>query len=224
MRKFLEKVPLLPLSALLFYLSVLSLWKLGILPSPENILILLENLYEKYGLIGLSIATFLEGIVYLGLYFPGSFIILLSVILSDGSIISFLVISLVVSVTLTLTSIINYVSGRYVAYKENREKMPLSKKASSKGLFWSMIHPNLLAFYFFNAGIKKQNPRKILFVPFLMMIYGFVYCLIVYLAKDWFRTAIENPLIMITLVVTWIIISFAINARHKRTSLNNSLN
>ena len=148
MRKFLEKVPLLPLSALLFYLSVLSLWKLGILPSPENILILLENLYEKYGLIGLSIATFLEGIVYLGLYFPGSFIILLSVILSDGSIISFLVISLVVSVTLTLTSIINYVSGRYVAYKENREKMPLSKKASSKGLFWSMIHPNLLAFYF----------------------------------------------------------------------------
>ena len=224
MRKFLEKIPLLPLSALLFYLLVLSLWKLGILPAPENILILLENLYGKYGLIGLSIATFLEGIVYLGLYFPGSFIILLSVILSDGSIISFLTISLVVSVTLTLTSIINYISGRYITYKENKEKVLLSKKAPSKGLFWSMIHPNLLAFYFFNEGIKKQNPRKILFVPFLMMIYGLVYCWIVYLAKDWFRTAIENPLVMVTLIVTWIIISFIINYRHKRADLNNSFN
>lgn len=215
MRKFLYKIPLLPLSALLFYLSVLMLWKIGILPPPVDIVIILENLYTRYGLIGLSIATFLEGIVYLGLYFPGSFIILLSVILSDGSISSFLIISLVVAVTLTLTSIINYVLGRYIIYKERKSKIVLNKKVSSKGLLAAMIHPNLLAFYFFHSGIKQQNPRKILLVPFLMIIYGFVYCLIIYSAKNWFRAAIENPAIMITLIALWIIISFVINFLHK---------
>lgn len=223
MKKFLEKIPFLPLSALVFYLTVLFLWKIGIIPPPEGILVLLESLYEHYGLIGLFISAFLEGVVYLGLYFPGSFIIALSVILSDGTIISFFMISLVVTVALTLTSVINYMLGRYVVYKEKKEKINSKRKISSKGFWLSMIHPNLLAFYFFHSGIKQQSPRKILLVP-AFIIYGFMYAGIIYSTKEWFKKAIESPGLMITLITIWIIVSFVINSQHKRADLNNSLN
>ena len=221
MKKFLAKIPLLPLSALIFYLTILLLWKIGIILSPEGIVTLLENLYENYGLMGLFISAFLEGIVYLGLYFPGSFIIALSVILSDGKISSFFVISLVVTLALILTSIINYILGRYIVSKNKKEEGVSKKKLSPKGLWWSMLHPNLLAFYFFHAGIKKQNPAKILFVP-LFIVYGFFYAILFYSIREWFRKAIESPSLMITLIMVWIIISFITSYRPKRTDLNNS--
>lgn len=221
MTKIWTKIPLLPVSALVFYLSILALWKLGIIPSPDNVLILLENLYTQYGLIGLFISAFLEGIVYLGLYFPGSFIIALSVILSDGTLKSFLTISIVVAAALTLTSVINYVAGRHIVYKKHHEKRA-DKEVASKGLILSMIHPNLLAFYFFNAGIKEQNPRKILFVPLVMIPYGFVFAWAIYLTKEPFRAAMENPWIVVILIFIWIAASFIIHSHRRRTDLNNS--
>lgn len=92
-RDLFKKIPKLPLSALIFYIGVLFLWKFGFIPGPSNILIFLERLYTQYGLFGLFIASFLEGIVYFGLYFPGSFIVALAVILSDGSFASLLLIT-----------------------------------------------------------------------------------------------------------------------------------
>jgi len=62
------KIPWLPLSALIFYLTAVVLWTINLIPPPTEIFIFLENLYNDYGLIGLFIASFLEGIVYLGLY------------------------------------------------------------------------------------------------------------------------------------------------------------
>lgn len=222
MKKFLSKIPLLPLSALVFYLSVLFLWKIGIIPSEGNILVFLQNLYEHYGFIGLFISAFLEGIVYLGLYFPGSFIIALAVILSDGTTKSFFIISLIVAAALTLTAIINYTTGRYIVYKKKRENIKLDQIAS-KGLLLSMLHPNLLAFYFFNAGIKQQNPRKILFVPIVMVPYGFLFAWTIYLTKEPFQKAMENPWTVIILIMIWIIASFWIHYHHKRSTLNNSV-
>ncbi|MBC8434878.1 hypothetical protein H8D91_00040, partial [archaeon] len=87
-KEFWTELPKLPFSALIFYLVVVLFWNLGLIPSPVEIVSFLEGLYETYGLVGLFIASFLEGIVYLGLYFPGSFIIALAIFLSDGSFIS----------------------------------------------------------------------------------------------------------------------------------------
>ncbi len=200
------KIPWLPISALIFYLSAVILWTLEIIPPPTQILSFLENLYSYYGLIGLSIATFLEGIVYLGLYFPGSFIILLSVILSDGTFISFFKISLVVALTLTITSTINYWLGRHVRFKELEEELPSSK--NKKSLFLSSIHPNLLAFYFFNLGLEKKSFLRILYVPFIMLIIGLFYSYLIYSLRFILREQIEKPYLMIILIVIWFIVVF----------------
>lgn len=213
-KKFFKEIPRLPLSALIFYIFLLVLWTVNIIPEPKGILEFLESLYNSYGFIGLFIASFLEGIVYLGLYFPGSFIIALSVLLSDGKFISLLTISLIVALALTLTSIINYILGKYVFYKEFRHKTE-HKKVASKGLFFSILHPNLLAFYYFNSGIEKQSPLRIALVPILMIPYGLLFAYFLYLLKGAFRKAIEIPYVMLVLILIWIILAFIFEHRRQ---------
>jgi len=182
-----------------------------------NKLFLLENLYSKYGLIGLSIATFLEGIVYLGLYFPGSFIILLSVILSEGTFISLFKISLVVALTLTMTSLINYWLGRHLRFKHLEEDLLVNPKKTSRGLWLSSIHPNLLAFYFFDSGIRKQSSLKIIYVPFIMILIGLFYSYLIYPLRLVLREQIEKSYIMITLIFIWFAVAFIFeNKRRKK--------
>jgi len=216
-KEIFKKIPKLPLSALIFYVSILILWKLGFIPSPNNSLTFLENLYNSYGLLGLFIASFLEGIVYLGLYFPGSFIIALAVILSNGSFVSLLLISLVVAFALTITAVINYYLGKkIISNKLNKDLFFQEKKVLSKGLFISMLHPNALAFYFFNSGIKKKNFMKILFVPVIMIPYGLAIGYFLYFIKEPLKGAIESPYVMITALFIWILLAFIIGHRNKK--------
>lgn len=209
------KIPILPLSALIFYFVALILLNLGIIPDPPAILAFLERLYESYGLFGLFIASFLEGIVYFGLYFAGSFIVALAIMLSDGSFQSFLAISLVVATALTITSIINYVIGRSISARRRKTEIKPDKKILSKGLLFSMIHPNTLAFYFFNSGIQKHNALKVLLVPLIMIPYGFALANLIYLFKDSLRRAVENPHVLLSLILLWIIIAFLLENRNQ---------
>lgn len=214
---FFKKIPKLPLSALVFYLSILLLWKLGVIPSPIGILEAFESLYQQFGLLGLFIASFLEGIVYLGLYFPGSFIVALAVILSDGTFNSLLSISLVVALALTITAFINYFLGRRIPKSDLDKKLVFNERnIISKGLFISMLHPNSLAFYFFNAGIQQHNFLKILFVPVIMIPYGLALGYLFYSIKETLKTAIESPYIMITAILIWIVLAFVVDALKKR--------
>ena len=224
LKQFFQKIPKLPLSALIFYVSMLVLWKFGYIPSPSNILLFLENLYTSYGLTGLFIASFLEGIVYFGLYFPGSFIVALAVILSDGTFKSLFSISLVVATALALTSLINYTLGRRIlANRLNKELLAESKPLFSKGFFVSFLHPNVLAFYFFNSGIKKQNFLKVLLVPLIMIPWGLTLGYLFYAIKEPLRNAIESPYIMISLILLWILFAFFLENRNKkRTSFSHS--
>ena len=217
--KLLKKIPLLPLSALLFYITALILWSINIIPPPTEIFLFLENLYINYGLFGLFIASFLEGIVYLGLYFPGSFIVALAVFLSDGTFISLISISLVVAFALTITSLINYVLGRHIVSRKTKKHEIHRTNVGSKGLFLSMLHPNSLAFYFFNTGIEKQSPIRILFVPIIMIPYGLLFAYVLFFLKSPLRKAVENPYVMITAILIWFVIAFILEHKRKMRRL-----
>ena len=209
MKKILYKIPKLPLSALVFYIGAVILWRVGIIPGPSEIFLFLENIYLSYGLMGLFIASFLEGIVYFGLYFPGSFIVALAVIFSDGTFSSLLLISIVVAIALTATSAINYLLGRRIPRNnENKELFQENKRWISGGILASALHPNALAFYFFNSGIKKRSLWRVLLVPIIMVPYGLTLAYFLYSVKDGLKTFIENPILMISAILVWIIIAF----------------
>ena len=86
----------------------------------------------------------------------------------------------------------------------------------SRGLLISMLHPNALAFYFFNSGIKRQNFLKVLLVPLIMVPYSLVLSYLFYLIKEPLRIAIESPYIMISAILFWILLAFFLENRNKK--------
>jgi membrane protein YqaA with SNARE-associated domain len=215
LKKIFKELPVLPTSALVFYIIMVLLWSVGLIPSPTEILSFLESLYIEFGLFGLGIASFLEGIVYLGLYFPGSFIIVLAVFLSDGSFISLLSISVVVAIAVTLTSFVNYFLGRHISFKRNNSEENVSNKKLSKSFILSMLHPNILAFYFFNSGLERRGLWKIIWVPFFMIPYGLFHAFILSLLAGFIKQKTDNPWALFLVIIIWLIIAFVIEHRRK---------
>jgi len=214
---FWKEIPKLPFSALIFFLVVYVLWNVQVIPSPEEIVVFLESLYDKYGLVGLFIASFLEGIVYLGLYFPGSFIVFLAIFFSDGSFVALFSISIVVALAVTLTSVVNYLLGRNLSFRGAKSyEVVHENRWASKGLLFSILHPNILAFYFFHAGLERQNPWKIIFVPFLMIPYGLVIAYMLSFFRVALKSKIDNPYVMLSIILIWILVAFVFGHLSKR--------
>lgn len=200
-----KKIPVLPLTVLIFYLLLILLWHINLIPSPKELLEILEKLHQQYGFIGLILATFLEGIAYVCLYVPGAFIIALSVFFSDRSFLSLLNISVIVSITLTVTSFINYYIGRYFALRKFWDKKNIIKESEilSRGFIFSMLHPNLLAFYFFNAGLEKRDFKQIFYIPLFMLPYGLLVAYILSIFSNPIRQGLESPALLLTVIIIW---------------------
>jgi len=213
LKKFWKEAPKIPLTALIFHIIITILWMSKIIPPPSSIFVILENLYNNFGYLGLFIATFLEGIVYLGLYFPGSSIVALAVFVSDGKFLTLLSISILVAITLTITSFVNYFLGRHISFKKEADVLGLKK--SSKNLIFSIIHPNILAFYFFNEGYNKKSLMKIILVPFLMIPYGLVFAYMLYFLSAPIKSKLDSPYFIALLILFWIIIAFIMDHKKK---------
>lgn len=203
------KIPILPISTLLFYSTLVLLWNLGIIPSPKELIGILEVFYEQFGYFGLVIATLLEGISYICLYVPGAFIIAITVFFSNGSLTSLLTISAIVTATLTLDAFINYSLGVYIASRKKvKNVLPEKPKNLPRGFFASMIHPNFLAFYFLNLGLKGRSPRQILYVPLVIFPYGLFAAYILSTFSSPIRQGMESPSLMLTILTVWFAVSF----------------
>jgi membrane protein YqaA with SNARE-associated domain len=205
-----KKIPIFPLSVLGFYIILMVLWNLHIIPSSHELIQILENFYQDYGYLGLFLATLLEGTAYICLYFPGAFIIALTVFFSNQSFVSLLTISAIVAMTLMLSAFISYQFGRFIHSRKTKDGDEFVKetKTFSKGLVASMIHPNFLAFYFFKAGLEKQNMKQILFVPLLMFPYGLLIAYILSVFSTPLRQGLERPSLMFFVIIAWVLISY----------------
>lgn len=205
------KLPIFPLSVLMFYILLILSWSFNIIPSTAELVLILERLFKESGYLWLALAAFLEGTAYICLYVPGSFVIAFSVFFSDHSPSSLLVISLLVATALTFAALVNYQLGRFVSLQKMRRKVELVKKSnkfSKKSLFVSLLHPNLLAFYFFNAGLKGKSLKQIVFVPLFMFPYGLFIAYFLSMFAEEIRSSVETPMFIVGILFFWVIISF----------------
>jgi uncharacterized membrane protein YdjX (TVP38/TMEM64 family) len=205
-----KKIPILPLSVLIFYLLTILLWNLRIIPSPKQIFEMLEKLLQRYEMFGLILATFLEGIAYVCLYVPGAFIIALTVFISDRSFTSLLTISVVVSITLTIAAFVNYYIGRYIGTRKFRDKKDIVKESEmlSRGFITSMLHPNLLAYYFFNSGLERKNFKQVFYIPLFMIPYGLLFAYMLSIFSGPIREGLESPTLLLTIIVIWFLFAY----------------
>ena len=131
------------------------------------------------------------------------------ILFSNGTFATFLNISLIVALALTITSVINYVLGRHIISRPLRETKEIKqKRKTSKGFILSCLHPNALSFYFFNLGLKRKKPYELIFVPLIMIPYGFLLAYLFYQLKPFIEKSAEEYYVLLIVIIIWLIIAY----------------
>lgn len=139
----------------------------------DDLIKFLSVFYGQYGPLILFVSGIIEAIVLVGLYYPGSTIILLGATLAGAKIISLPEVILWSSLGLIIGYIIDYYfglkggekllvnSGLYEPLQKARDQAEKSKLI----YLWSTVHPNIAAVAATVLGSMKVN-----FTNFLMLI------------------------------------------------------
>lgn len=131
----------------------------------------LSNIYVSYGPIILFLSGFIESIVLVGLYFPGSTIILLGATLAGAGIISLPTVVTWTTLGILLAYSLNYYLGKVGGSKFLKkfgleESVNQAKEKAEKSnliYLWSTAHPNIGAVVAVALGMMKVN-----FVKFIL--------------------------------------------------------
>lgn len=204
--------PLIPLSALLIYLSILWLINLNIIPDPIEIINYIKNFDLQTILILMFLVILLESIIYIWFYLPGQFIAVLLVLSYSKNIYDILYLTLISIIAVTIWAFINYYLWYFISRNKKTDiKKEDIKNINYKKLLFSMIHINTIALFIFDQWIKKA-PKKIIYITWLLNIpYYFLIILITFLLKDEVMSLSENSYIVIVLLIIWLLYSLYIN-------------
>lgn len=115
MRYYLKLLSL-PLLFIALFTSLFVLWEVFDLPPAEELSLLLRGYFEKYGLSVLFLSSIVEGMLLVGNYFPGVFVIFLGVIVAQNIPEAIIAVS-VVTAGLLVAHIANYALGKYGWYR-----------------------------------------------------------------------------------------------------------
>ncbi len=110
------KLLALPILFTVLFTSLFIIWELFSLPSEEVLAEALRSQFEKFGLPILFFSSILEGMLLLGNYFPGVFVIFLGVIVAE-TIPEAIIAVAVVTGGLIIAHLGNYALGRYGWYR-----------------------------------------------------------------------------------------------------------
>ncbi len=138
----------------------------------------LSDNYRNYGPIILLLSGLIEGIVVIGLYFPGSTIILLGATLAGISVLPLWSVILWTTLGLTFAYIINFQLG-LKGGKKFLEKVGFSRSSklrshiekSNIAYLWITFHPNIAAFAAVVMGVLRVDAKKALFGLILGQIF-----------------------------------------------------
>jgi membrane protein DedA with SNARE-associated domain len=165
------KVLIFPISLLILYFSLHTVWSLLDLPPENELIIIITDFINHYGLIVIFIAAIIEGFLLIGNYFPGGAVIFLGVITSIGDIPRAIIVVSVVCLSFFISYTINYFIGKYGWYKVFvkfglQSSLDLMKIKLSKHIFSGIISsywlPNLAAICSTTAGIIQVPLKKFL--------------------------------------------------------------
>jgi membrane protein DedA with SNARE-associated domain len=168
-----------PIILLLSFLSLALVWELFNLPSTQVIGEAAGRLFETYGLPIVFVAAFLEGMLLIGNYFPGAFIIVLGVVLS-GSIGGALGVLIVGTAGLMLSHAFNYYLGKHGWFRlfqkfgvgrsidESKEKI---LKKGGLAIFFTYWNPSMAAVVDTAAGLLKMPAKRFFLISLISSIF-----------------------------------------------------
>lgn len=169
MSKYFLKGVALPLLFLTVLVALYFFWKILDLPPEDEFIQIIKGYFERYGLLTVLTSALLEGMLFIGWYFPGSLVIFLGVIFAGKDFLRVSEVLSVATVGLSSAYLLNFFLGKYGWYRlllsfslsgplEDAQRR-LTKYGLST-IFLSYWQPNLAALTSTAAGILQFSFRK----------------------------------------------------------------
>lgn len=225
--KYYLKLLSLPLSLLISFIFVFIIWRVFSLPSTETLISIIGVFFQKYGVIVILVSACIEGMLLFGGYFPGVFVIFISVVTSESLSEAIFRIS-IGTAGLIIAHIINYFLGKY-GWHKLFEKFGLKSSIESKksnlvkngafAIFGSYWLPSMSALTDTAAGILLMPFKKFLLFSITASIFwNFLVGFIVYYMGNKaliFATSgsITELLIDFSIIFIWVVILLIIDLK-----------
>lgn len=206
-----------PLIASCVLFSLYLVWSTLDLPEKGELILILKDYIARYGLWLVFIGSFLEALLLIGWYFPGSSLIFLSVILAPSPLHAILSVA-IVTLGLFCGYTINFFLGKYGWYRllvffgikkqviEAKEKLT---KHGLKAVFLSYWNPGLASFTSTAAGVLQFKPSRFLLYSLMAVsLWDAFWGTVAYnLGEKVFDTILTWPFI-ISIILVWAVIRY----------------
>ncbi len=177
--KYLEPGFFYFLLAVGFGIAVVFRESLG-LPGVDVYADIARGFFDRYGLVALYVALIVESLFMISLYFPGSLVFVLAILVSDRSLLELSAIVVVGWASVLTATMINYWLGKEGFYRllirlgsaQTVEDMQAwLEKRGRWAIFVSAAHPNILAVTNICMGIARAGLFRALALSFAAIIF-----------------------------------------------------
>ena len=171
MSRKLLKVIALPLVFLGIFVSLYLIWIVLELPPEKELVSIAKGYFDKYGLVTVFVSAIFEGLLLIGWYFPGTFVVVLALLLAGNNVLQVAEIAALAVAGLVVAYTVNYIVGKYGWYqlfiafglREPLEKAKLRlTKYGLSAIFTTYWQINLASLVSTAAGILQFSFFKFL--------------------------------------------------------------
>lgn len=226
MKRYLRLLSI-PLTFLVIYTSLAIAWRIFSLPPADVLAEIVGGWFDRYGTPALFFSSMLEGLLLIGSYFPGVFVIFLGVLVADNPMEAVVSVA-VCTLGLVIAHIVNYILGKYGWYRilikfGMSDAVEQSRiKLERRGLWaipLSYWLPSVGALTNTAAGIMRLQFRKFLLFSVISSVFWYsLVGLIVYVSGE---KALEVAgggsanVYVFGVIVIWILILLIVDYRNK---------
>lgn len=186
------------------------------LPDQEQLTITAQKYFDRFGLFVVFLSAAIEALLFVGLYYPGGLVILLSVIFTGPDPLKVLGIVLVVTGGMVTSYVINFFLGRHGWYrlfralgmedqiKRGKEKLT---KYGLTAILLANWHPNFGSIIATAAGVLNFSFKKFFMYSLLSSLcWNIFWGTVAYLFGDIVLSAIRGPQVILLVIAIWIAI------------------
>lgn len=167
------KILTAPILIALFVFVLGIFWKMLNLPPQEELIPIINNYFDKYGILLVFISAIIESGFVLGVYLPGGLVIFLGVIFSIGEPLQAILIVIAVIIGFMIGFSIDFFLGKYGWYKiflhfgfekaliKTRERL---EKYNLSTVWFGYHHPDVGSLVSTTHGIMQYSFKKFILI------------------------------------------------------------
>jgi membrane protein DedA with SNARE-associated domain len=163
------KIVAFPLAVLAVFCLLYAIWRALDLPPEETLVRIAQTYLDRYGVAIVLVSAYLEGLLLIGWYFPGTLVIVLALIFAAGEPTRFMFVAAIGGLGLFSAYVTNFFAGKYGWYRlllafglraplENAQRR-LTKYGLS-AIFTTYWQANLASCISTAAGILQFPPAR----------------------------------------------------------------